>query len=124
MDERDTGVALRRGLAGRCPACGEGALFSRYLKVAPTCPHCGEDLSHQRADDGPAYVTILIVGHIIGVALHLFWAAFPPIVVATGMSVAAVALSLILLPRIKGAIVGFQWARRMHGFGEGEAAVD
>ncbi len=63
--ERPLGLAVRRGLAGRCPRCGEGRLFRAYLKVNDACPACGEDFTPQRADDAPAYVTILIVGHFV-----------------------------------------------------------
>jgi uncharacterized protein (DUF983 family) len=31
--------------------------------------------------------------------------------------VGTVAMSLFLLPRLKGALVAIQWAKRMHGFG-------
>ena len=62
---RPLGLAARRGLAGRCPHCGEGRLYRAYLKVVDACPVCGEDLSPQRADDAPAYVTMLIVGHFV-----------------------------------------------------------
>ncbi len=43
-------------------------------------------------------------------------------VMALGFSAVFVALSLYLLPRLKGAFVGFQWAKRMHGFGAGPAS--
>ena len=39
-------------------------------------------------------------------------------VMALGFSVVFVALSLYLLPRLKGVFVALQWAKRMHGFGE------
>lgn len=90
-----------------------------YLKVRDTCPVCGEALHHQRADDGPAYLTILIVGHIM--APLLLWAFTKyrpdPYVLMSIFSVGTVALSLYLLPRLKGMMVGLQWAKRMHGFG-------
>ena len=57
--------ALWRGFRGRCPACGEGRMFRAFLKVADECPHCGEELHHHRADDFPAYLVIVIVGHIL-----------------------------------------------------------
>lgn len=119
MEQRPTGTAMRRGFLRRCPRCGEGQLFDGYLKVARTCPACGEELFHHRADDGPAYLTILIVGHIVGVVMHMVWTRFrpEPLVFATLLTVLAVALSLVLLPRLKGAVVGYQWAHRMHGFG-------
>ncbi|WP_333712457.1 DUF983 domain-containing protein [Yoonia sp.] len=117
--ERPTGQAVLRGLQCRCPHCGKGHIFARYLKVADTCPACGEELFHHRADDGPAYLTILVVGHIIGFVIHFMWVQFrpEPLTMAITLSVLAVVLSLALLPRMKGMVVGIQWARRMHGFG-------
>ena len=117
--ERPMRPAIWNGLRCRCPRCGEGALFSRYLKVADHCPHCDETLSHHRADDGPAYLTILLVGHILGFVIHFMWVYLrpEPWVMATVLSIGAVALSLWLLPRMKGMVVAIQWARRMHGFG-------
>lgn len=119
IDDRPTKQAILRGLRCKCPSCGEGDLFQRYLKVANTCSVCGEELFHHRADDGPAYLTILVVGHILAVVIHFMWVQFrpAPIVMATTLTVFAVALSLFLLPRMKGMIVAIQWARRMHGFG-------
>jgi uncharacterized protein (DUF983 family) len=122
LPERSTGQAIRRGLMLKCPNCGKGKLLHSYLKVVDTCSVCGEDLSHQRADDGPAYLTILLVGHLIGFGIHLMWVYMrpSPLTMAIVLSVAAVALSLALLPRMKGLIVGVQWARRMHGFGSSQ----
>ncbi|WP_296432018.1 DUF983 domain-containing protein [Yoonia sp.] len=119
IDDRHTKSAVMHGLRQRCPNCGEGRLFTRYLKVADNCPSCNEELFHHRADDGPAYLTILVVGHILGFVIHFMWVYLrpEPWVMASTLTVAAVALSLYLLPRMKGMVVGIQWARRMHGFG-------
>ena len=90
-----------------------------YLQVRESCPVCGEALHHQRADDGPAYITILIVGHVVApLMLWAFtrWEPDPLIMVAV-FSVMTVAMTLWLLPRVKGAFVALQWSRRMHGFG-------
>lgn len=118
-DERPVNPALRRGWRRRCPKCGTGRLFEGYLKVASACPACGEDYTHQRADDGPAYLTILIVGHLMALGLHFGYARYQPdpLSMALGLSVLCVGGSLYLLPRIKGAFVALQWAKRMHGFG-------
>lgn len=118
-DDRLTKPAIWRGLRCKCPNCGEGQLFSGYLKVADHCPKCNEELFHHRADDGPAYLTILLVGHILGFVIHFMWVQFrpEPWVMATTLTIGAVALSLFLLPRMKGMVVAIQWARRMHGFG-------
>jgi len=121
--KRDLGLALRRGFAGRCPNCGKGPLFRAYLKVIPACPVCGEDLSHQRADDAPAYITMLIVGHFVvaGVlAGEEIWPRAPVWLAVLVWLWVTVGLSLVILPRVKGALVGYQWALRMHGFGGDE----
>jgi len=117
---RDLGRAMRRGFMERCPHCGEGRLYRAYLKVNPRCPACGEDLSHQRADDAPPYITMLIVGHIIvgGVlAAEELFPQSPLWIDALIWLWLTLILSLALLPRVKGALIGYQWAMRMHGFG-------
>lgn len=121
-EDRPLGLALRRGLRGRCPACGQGALFQGYLSVRPHCPHCGEALHHQRADDGPAYLTILIVGHLLApslLAVYTVWRP-SPMTLITLFGLGCVALSLLLLPRMKGLMIAMQWARRLHGFADAE----
>lgn len=89
-----------------------------YLKVNDSCSVCGEELHHQRADDGPAYLTILVVGHVMAPCLHFGFVTFrpDPLVLGSILGIGTVALSLYLLPRFKGFMVAFQWAKRMHGF--------
>ncbi len=119
LTERPTKPAMWRGFRRQCPSCGEGTLFDGYLKVQDECPACGEELHHHRADDGPAYLTILVVGHLLAILIHVTWTAFrpDPWVMATVFTVFCVSLSLYLLPRLKGVVVAIQWSRRMHGFG-------
>jgi len=116
--DRPTRQAIWRGWRRKCPSCGAGALFSGYLKVRNTCAVCREELHHHRADDGPAYLTILIVGHVMAPALLYAFVRWrpEPLVLFTIFAVGCVALSLYLLPRLKGVVVGIQWSRRMHGF--------
>ena len=116
---RDTRTALLRGWRRRCPNCGQGPMMKGYLKVRDACPVCDEVLSHHRADDGPAYLTILIVGHLMAPMIIWVYSTFrpEPLIMATGFTIVCVSLSLYLLPRFKGGIVGLQWAKRMHGFG-------
>lgn len=117
--DRPTGQAMWNGTKGRCPACGTGRLFQGYLKVADQCAECGTELHHQRADDGPAYLTILLVSHLgapILLASYIAWRPSAMTMIVT-FGLGAILLSLLLLPRIKGAMIGLQWARRMHGFG-------
>jgi uncharacterized protein (DUF983 family) len=118
--QRDWWPAILSGLRMRCPSCGRGRLFGRYLKVNDSCPSCGEALHHHRADDAPPYFTILIVGHVVvGAILPVERAFMPPLWLHALMWLPlTLVMSLCLLPRIKGAIVGLQWAFRMHGFGQ------
>ncbi|WP_247748310.1 DUF983 domain-containing protein [Ruegeria sp. R13_0] len=101
--ERDTKQAMLFSFKRTCPRCGKGHMFNGYLAVSPECSNCGLDLKHQRADDGPAYLTIVIVGHLL---VPLFVPAYKawdlhPAVMATVFSTLAVALSLILPPASK-----------------------
>jgi uncharacterized protein (DUF983 family) len=110
---------LRRGFMGRCPACGQGRLFGRFLKVRDECQSCGAELHHHRADDLPPYLVILIVAHLVGwgiltaetrfeeVPLWLHLALWPALTVI---------LCVALLQPVKGAVVGLQYALGMHGF--------
>jgi uncharacterized protein (DUF983 family) len=123
---RELGAAIGRGALGKCPNCGQGRLFSGFLQVAPACESCAEPFHHHRADDAPAYLTILIVGHlmmpfILGVE-EVFEPALWVHLVLWGTLIPAACLAM--LRPIKGAVVGMQWGTRMHGFGEGKAAAD
>jgi uncharacterized protein (DUF983 family) len=118
MAERNAMTALRRGFLGRCPNCGQGKLFRAFLKVADHCPTCGEELHHQQADDAPAYFNIVIVGHIVVPLVVAVETAFAPaywIHLALWLPL-ILGLSFGLMQPIKGAIVAWQWAHRMHGF--------
>ncbi len=119
VEERDVRGALLRGWKRKCPHCGTGPMMKSYLKVRDNCPVCDEELYHHKADDGPAYLTILIVGHIMAPLLIWVFTEYrpEPMVLATSFTVGCVALSLYLLPRLKGAIVALQWAKRLYGFG-------
>jgi uncharacterized protein (DUF983 family) len=118
-------TGLKRGVLQRCPACGCGRLFGRFLKVVDRCGACGTELHHHRADDFPPYIVMLIVGHVVvygilqaetrfevPLPVHLaFWPAL------------TVVLALALLQPVKGAVVGLQYALGMHGFGAAKAAA-
>jgi uncharacterized protein (DUF983 family) len=111
-------TALWRGFLGRCPHCGRDGIFRAFLKVVDHCPACGEEFFHHRADDLPAYLVMVIVGHlIVGTLLFVeaarllgYWAElaiFLPL---------ALILSVALLQPVKGAVVALQWCLGMHGF--------
>lgn len=58
-------TAFRTGTRPPCPRCNNAMLFSRFLKSADICSSCGQDWTHQQADDFPAYVSIFLTGHIM-----------------------------------------------------------
>jgi uncharacterized protein (DUF983 family) len=109
-------TGLARGFVGRCPNCGQGKLYRAYLKVQ-TCPACGHDNAQYPADDAGPYFTIILMGHLV-IAPLLFlpfiWQA-PTAVVAGVLLPAVGAITLVLLPRVKGAIIGLHWALKCKG---------
>lgn len=119
VNDRPMGQAMLRGWKRCCPNCGTGPMLQGYLKVREACPVCSEELHHQRADDGPAYLTIVVVGKLLTPLLYWAFIAYrpDPLIMSALFSVGAVAMSLYLLPRLKGMLIGIQWSRRMHGFG-------
>ncbi|HSZ94818.1 MAG TPA: DUF983 domain-containing protein [Bradyrhizobium sp.] len=119
-EKRDVWQALKRGFRGRCPRCGEGKLFRAFLKTADSCSVCGQDFTPHRADDLPAYLVIVIVGHIVvPLALMIETNYSPPVALQLAVYLPITFFaSLGLLQPVKGAVVGMQWALRMHGFDE------
>jgi uncharacterized protein (DUF983 family) len=119
-EKRDVWTSIKRGFRGRCPRCGEGKLFCAFLKVANKCSVCDLDFTPHRADDLPAYLVIVIVGHIVvPTALWIETDYSPPVWLQLAIYLPlTLVLSLALLQPVKGAVVGMQWALRMHGFDE------
>jgi uncharacterized protein (DUF983 family) len=107
--------AALKGWRGRCPSCGERHLFTAYVKMAPACRACGQEFEPFRADDAPAYFTIMVVGHIIvPLMLMVEKAWFPALWVHAALFLpGTLLLCLLLLPRIKGAVIGLQWGLNM-----------
>jgi len=111
-------TAMIRGIRGYCPRCNRSSLFPKYLKPMEHCPACQQDWTPQRADDFPAYVAIILTGHIMApVIIGLVKNFSPPLwgMMAIIMSL-AVMLMVALLQPAKGAIIAFQWWMEMHGF--------
>ena len=111
-EKRNLWTAMKRGFRGRCPRCGEGKLLRAFLKVDDHCSVCADDL--------PAYLVIIIVGHIVvPVVLWVESNYSPAIWLQLSIYLPFTFISsLLLLQPVKGAVVGFQWAMRMHGFDE------
>jgi len=119
-EKRSVWSAMKRGFRGRCPRCGEGKLFRAFLKVDNNCAACGLDFTPHRADDLPAYLVIIIVGHIVVPTvlwIETNYSLAVPLQLAIYLPFTLIA-SLLLLQPVKGAVVGVQWALRMHGFDE------
>lgn len=117
-DVRDAGLAMKRGARGKCPACGEAALFGRFLKPVAHCPACGQDWSRQTADDLPAYLVILILGHllvpfIVETNLRYDVSTVTQMIVWPAI---ALFLAILMIQPMKGAVIAYQWAKRMQGF--------
>jgi len=113
-------TAIKRGMLGRCPHCGEGKLFHAFTKPVDKCSVCGEELHHHRADDLPAYLVIVIVGHIVvgafmGVEATSTLTLWQHALIWVPLTIT---LAVALLQPVKGAVIGLQWALYMHGFGD------
>lgn len=108
-----------RGFLCRCPACGEGRLFGRFLKPATACTECGQAYHHHRADDFPPYLVMFAVGHLVGYGIYVSETRFEDVPLwlhAVLWPSLAVGLSLALLQPVKGAVIGLQYGLGMHGF--------
>ena len=111
------GSVLSRGFRRRCPNCGAGQLFRSYLKQVEHCKTCSTEFGHIRADDIPAYFTVLLVGHIIvplAVMLEQLYHPSQWVHFAIWLPLTLV-LTFGLLPCIKGASVGVMWKLRISG---------
>jgi uncharacterized protein (DUF983 family) len=117
-EKRDLWSAMKRGFRCRCPRCGEGKLFRAFLKTANNCSACGLDFTPHRADDLPAYLVIVIVGHIVvPIALWIETNYSPAVWLQLAIYLPLTfVMSLALLQPVKGTVVGMQWALKMHGF--------
>jgi uncharacterized protein (DUF983 family) len=119
-------TSLTRGALSRCPNCGKGRVFTSFLKVAPSCTHCGQELHHHRADDMPAYCVVVLIGHII-VPVMLWSLArynWPDWVHLALWIPACVLLAILLIQPVKGIIIALQWDIGMHGFAESKAKAN
>ncbi|MCJ2029813.1 DUF983 domain-containing protein [Methylobacterium sp. J-043] len=112
--------AMASGFLNRCPHCGEGHVFGRFLKVRPACEACGLEMAGHRADDLPPYIVIFLVGHIVGyLVLEIEMGYDVPLWISmTVWPLLTLVLALVLLQPVKGAVIGLQYTFGMHGFGK------
>ncbi len=118
--------AIYRGARGRCPRCGEAKLFRAFLKPVDQCPACGQDWTHQQADDFPAYISIFLTGHIMAPVIIALVQETRLSLPALGAVIVAVMLGLMILflQPAKGGIIGLQWWFGMHGFAKERRAPE
>ena len=112
------GLAILRGLRGQCPRCRRAKLFRAFLKPQDHCPACGQDWTHHRADDFPAYLVILLTGHLLApliIAVELAY-ELPMGVQMLLWPCLAATFMLSLIQPAKGAVIAVQWRLGMHGF--------
>ena len=107
-----------RGIAGKCPRCGEAKLFRKWLKSVDCCANCRQDWTHHQADDFPAYIAILVTGHLLAPLIIMLSADFElgPGAMAAILVPLAVAMMLGMLQPAKGAVIAAQWWHGLHGF--------
>ena len=111
-DEKSLWTGLKRGLARRCPNCGQGQLLRGYLTIRSPCEVCGNDNLAYPSDDFPPYLTVFVAGHVI-VALFIWTDNVyePPLWIEFAIWLpVTVLMCLALLPFMKGAAVGLCWA--------------
>ena len=99
------------GLRGHCPRCGQGKLFSGFLKVAPRCAACGLDYGFEDSGDGPVVLVLLIVGFIVlAIALWAEVSLSPPLWLHFLLWVPlATVLGLALTRILKGILIALQY---------------
>lgn len=112
-----TWTAMGRGLLRRCPKCGRSRLFRSYLKPVERCSACGEEYGHIRADDGPPWLSLLVVGHlVVPMAYAAERAVVWPLWISISLwSAVALALTVMALPIARGLFVAIVWVKKSPG---------
>jgi uncharacterized protein (DUF983 family) len=119
-------AALGRGLAGRCPACGQGQLFAGYLRLVPACAACGAPLGRIRADDAPPYFTIFLAGHVLVPPMLWMQRLHQPepwVTMAIWLPVFVILTAALLRP-VKGAVVAWMMRLGIRGDEQGLAVAE
>ena len=112
LPDRQFSLALLwRGFRKNCPQCGVGALLEGYLKPQSSCAACNEDFSHISADDGPAWLTLLIVGHALVPLMLIFGRndLFPMWLAILILAMVTLVGVYFVLPRAKGVFIALIW---------------
>jgi uncharacterized protein (DUF983 family) len=114
MTRKGAAAPFLAGVLGRCPNCGEGPLFSGFLKVTPRCAKCGFDLARAESGDGPAVFVIFIAGFIAAFGILFTEIAVRPPIWVEGVIWLPIAVLLCvgLLRPFKGLMIAAQFANK------------
>ena len=111
----------KTGFKSRCPRCGQGRLYSSYLKVGECCESCALNYGFENAGDGAVPFLILIIG-AVGVSLGM-WVLLvleTPVWVAIAVALPVIMLlTVVLLPKVKGLLIALQYVHKA-----GDAGAD
>nr|WP_321511639.1 DUF983 domain-containing protein [uncultured Hyphomonas sp.] len=104
-------VALARALRLKCPACGQGALYRAYLKPVDTCACCGAPLGQVPSEDGPAWLTVLMLApFLVAVTFFVSMSSLPLWISLPGAALAVTGLVMLALPRVKAGWIAVLWS--------------
>ena len=104
-------IALARALRLKCPACGQGALYRAYLKPVDTCACCGAPLGQVPSEDGPAWLTVLMLApFLVAVTFLVSLSSWPLWVTLPGAALAVTGLVMLALPRVKAGWIAVLWS--------------
>jgi len=110
-DRSSLRIPIVRGLAGRCPRCGEGRLFEGFLTLKPRCESCGLDYAFADSADGPAFFVMFFSGFVVaGSALAVEALYSPPLWVHAVLWIPLILITTLLpLRPIKGLLIALQY---------------
>ena len=102
---------VMRGLACKCPRCGEGKLYSGFLTLRPNCAVCGLDYAFTDSGDGPSVFVILIAGFIVVACALIVEVKYqPPFWVHAALWIPLVAITTLLpLRAMKSLLISLQF---------------
>jgi uncharacterized protein (DUF983 family) len=67
-----------RGLACRCPRCGQGKLFAGFLNLNQRCEACELDYAFIDTGDGPAIFIMMLSGAVVVAAALIVEVKYQP----------------------------------------------
>jgi uncharacterized protein (DUF983 family) len=118
------GQMLWRGARKKCPVCGGGHLYTRWLRMAERCPRCGFKFEREEGFFLGAFVVnvavtefAMLVAIVLGVALTL---PDPPVLLLSVLGV----VSAVIVPVLSYPFSKTVWSAldlAMHPLEAGEA---